>query len=215
MIPIRDHNPSGKFPAVTIFLILVNCYVFFLELTSKNIESFIYTYALVPKAVKILSPATLWPFFTSMFLHAGWLHLLSNMWFLWIFGDNIEAKLGKIRYLLYYLIAGINGGLAQYLAAPNSTIPMLGASGAIAGILGAYMAFYPYARIETLIALGFIYTRSLIPASIMLFYWFIIQLFSGFTSILVGSAAMGGVAFLAHAGGFATGFLMAKSEMKT
>lgn len=213
MFPIRDHNPSGKFPLITFLLIAANVYIFILEVTSPDTELFIRSYALIPKAVDLLDPVSLQPFVSSMFLHGGWFHLLSNMWFLWIFGDNVEAQFGKIRYILFYLFCGIFSAFIQYLTMVSSDIPILGASGAIAGVLGAYQVFFPRARIETMIVLGWYITTVQIPASFMLGYWFITQLFSGIASVAVDTvAAIGGVAFMAHAAGFAGGYLVAKTS---
>lgn len=210
MFPLRDHNHSGSFPLITLLLIALNAIAFFIELSAPNPDAFIYTHALVPSTVNFSDISTLVPFITSMFLHAGWLHILSNMWFLWIFGDNIEATLGKLPYLVFYLFCGIVAGLAQYASMTTSDIPMLGASGAVAGVLGAYLVFFPHARIETLITLGPFISTTLISAQIMLGYWFIIQLFSGAASIVDTAAVGGGVAFLAHAGGFIAGYVLAR-----
>ncbi len=209
MLPLRDHNPSHTFPVVTILLIAANAYGFFRELTALNIEALISQYALVPAAVDIGQFETLLPFFTSMFLHGGWLHLLSNMWFLWIFGDNIEERFGRIRYLLFYLAAGIAAGLAQYAVDPASQIPMLGASGAVAGVLGGYWVFFPRHTIDTLVPVfGFVRIIPL-PAMVMIGYWFLIQLFSGVGSLATQTAAAGGIAFFAHIGGFIVGVIFA------
>ncbi len=209
MFPIRDHNPSHKFPYVTLTIILINALVFLLELTVPDQEFFIYTYALVPDKINFFVPATLPPFLTSMFMHGGWLHIISNMWFLWIFGDNIEASLGHFRFITFYLISGFSASLLQYLIDPASIIPMLGASGAIAGVLGGYLVLFPHARIETLVTYfgGFI-SKVNVPASLMLVYWFVTQLFSGVGSIAIGAGDMGGVAFFAHIGGFAAGWVI-------
>lgn len=211
MFPIRDHNPSHKFPLLTIGIIAINTYLFFLELTAPDLDAFIYQYALVPKTIDLLNPVTLWPFVSSMFLHGGWLHILSNMWFLWIFGDNIEATLGHLKFIVFYLLTGFAAGLTQYLIDPSSTIPILGASGAIAGVLGGYLVLFPQAKIETLVTSfgGFLTTVNL-PAYFMLFYWFATQLFAGVGSVAVGLHNQGGVAFFAHAGGFAAGWLIMK-----
>jgi len=211
MIPIRDHNRSNKFPFFTLLIIAVNVLVFLLELTVPDPDIFINSFALIPADVNFLNPTTLIPFFTSMFLHAGFVHLLSNMWFLWIFGDNLEADLGKIKFLLFYFLSGFAGGFLQYLLLPNSIIPTLGASGAIAGVLGGYLVFYPQAKIETLVAVFGGYLRRVeISAQIMLAYWFVIQLFSGTAGVVSGQMALGGVAWFAHIGGFVIGWLMAK-----
>lgn len=206
MFPIRDHNHSGKFPLITILLILINSIVFFV-FTS---EEFIFKFALVPNQVDFGNILSLYPFITSMYLHGGLFHLLSNMWFLWIFGDNIEANLGHATFFIFYTICGIGAALLQYVFSPNSTVPMLGASGAIAGILGSYLVFFPKARIETLIASfgGFLHTVQ-VPATIMLGYWFILQVFSG--AVTIGDMAQGGVAFWAHVGGFVVGWITAQA----
>lgn len=211
MIPIRDNNRSNKFPFFTLLIIAVNILVFLLELTIPDPDTFVTSYALIPASVDFLNPETLVPFFTSMFLHAGFVHLLSNMWFLWIFGDNLEADLGKLKFLLFYFLSGLTGGFLQYLLVSNSTIPTLGASGAIAGVLGGYLVFFPRAKIETLVAVFGGYLRRIeLPAQVMLAYWFVTQLFSGTAGVISGQMALGGVAWFAHIGGFVAGWLMAK-----
>ncbi len=206
MFPIRDHNPSNKFPFINILIIALTSYVFFLEITAPDTETFIRQYALIPSHISFLNPETLKPFIYSIFLHGGWLHILSNMWFLWIFGDNVEAALGHIRYFLFYMLCGLAAGFLQYIIAPTIAVPMLGASGSIAGVLGAYLVLYPDHKIDTIVPLGFFLTQVQIPAFIMLGYWFIIQLFSGIGSLSLST--MGGVAFWAHVGGFIAGFLL-------
>lgn len=209
MFPIRDHNPSHKLPIITVLIIIVTSFVFFLELSALDLESFIETYALVPSFVNFLDLKTLLPFISSIFLHGGWLHIISNMWFFWIFGDNIEAALGRITFILFYLICGIAAGLLQYLVNPSSSVPMLGASGAVAGILGAYLVLYPRHRIDTLVATFGGFMREVqMPASLMLGYWFVIQLFSGVGSLGVTSG--GGIAFWAHVGGFVAGWIVVR-----
>jgi len=213
MLPIRDHNRSNKFPLLTILIIAFNVFVFILELIVPDPDTFINAYALIPAAINFSKPLTLIPFFSSMFLHAGFVHLLSNMWFLWIFGDNLEATLGEIKFLLLYFFSGLAGGLLQYLLIINSTIPNLGASGAIAGVLGGYLVFFPKAKIETLVAtFGGYLSRIELPAYVMLFYWFFTQLFSGSASVVSGEMALGGVAWFAHIGGFVAGWLMATAN---
>lgn len=208
MFPLKDHHPSGKFPLVNVTLIVTNIYIFFKELTVLDLEAYITTYALIPQSVDFARPETLMPFVTSIFLHAGFLHILSNMWFLWIFGDNVEARLGHLKYLVFYLFCGIAASFAQYLFISNATLPMLGASGAIAGVLGAYLRFFPHASIDTIVPIFGFPAVIAIPASFMLIYWFITQAFSGVASIIVATASVGGVAYLAHVGGFATGLIM-------
>lgn len=208
MIPLRDSKPARVFPFWVLVIIAVNAWVFFLEFTSLNLDAFISQWALVPAFVDFGALETLTPFITSQFLHAGLLHILSNMWFLWIFGDNVEEHFGKFFFPIIYLLSGVVGGFAQYLVSPDSTIPMLGASGAVAGILGAYMVLYSRHTIKTLVPVfGFVSVVD-IPAGFMLFYWFFTQLFSGVGSLAV--QGVGGVAFFAHVGGFAAGWLIAK-----
>jgi membrane associated rhomboid family serine protease len=208
MFPLRDHQPTYKLPLITYVIIAVNVVVFLIEMVTADQDAFIYTFALVPELVDFSKIGSLYPFITSQFLHAGFFHILSNMWFLKIFGDNVEEKFNHVLYLLVYILSGIVGGLAQYIFSPNSDIPMLGASGAVAGVLGAYLVFFPRHRIETLIPFG-VFTRIIqVPAFIMLVYWLITQIFSGIGSIAY--ASVGGVAWFAHIGGFVTGWIVAK-----
>ena len=208
MFPLRDHHPSHKFPIITIVFIVLNAVFFLLELSTPDLDAFLLQYALVPSQVNFANFMTLIPFFTSMFLHGGWLHIISNMWFLWIFGDNIEATLGHIGYIIFYILCGLAAGLLQYIIDPTSTIPMLGASGAIAGVLGGYLVLFPQAQVETLLTLGYFIRTINVPAYLMLGYWFVTQLFSGFGSIALSTQSEGGVAFFAHIGGFAAGWLI-------
>jgi len=212
MIPLRDPYPTRKRPIVTYSLLLANIVVFFFELLAKDLEAFFGQYALIGAKIDFLVPSSLFPFISFQFLHGGFIHLLSNMWFLKIFGDNVEDKMGRIKFLLFYLFCGVISGFTQYIFSINSEIPMIGASGAVAGVLGAYFVFFPHHVIETLIPGPFFWHRVNLPASIMLLYWFIIQLVSGVTSL--PTASLGGVAFFAHAGGFIAGWLIAK-KLKT
>lgn len=209
MIPLRDHNPSNTVPFVTLALIIANIYVFWQEITTPRLRSFIMEYALVPANVNFTDLETLEPFFTSMFLHGGWLHLISNMWFLWIFGNNVEDRLGKIRYLFFYIITGLAAGVSQYAVNPSGIIPMLGASGAVAGVLGAYLLFFPRHRIDTLIPFFFWLEIVSLPAIIMIGIWFLTQILAGFESLSIQTASAGGVAFFAHIGGFLAGLILA------
>src|SRR3989338_2431290 len=151
MFPIRDSRTSGKFPYVNLAMITATIYIFFLEVTSPELNLFIARYGLIPATVDFTEIKTLRPFVTSMFLHAGFLHILSNMWFLWIFGDNVEAKIGHLKYLGFYLFCGVVANFAQFIFIPNSLLPMLGASGAIAGVLGAYLKYFPRNSVDTLV----------------------------------------------------------------
>jgi membrane associated rhomboid family serine protease len=211
MLPIRDHNPSRKTPYITIIFIVINIFVFLMELAAPDTEQFIRQYALIPVNIDLLNISSLTRFISSMFMHAGFAHIGSNMLFLWIFGDNVEADWGHFRYLLVYLFWGVSAALAQYSINPGSDIPMLGASGAVAGVLGSYLVLHPSAKIETLIV-GFfgLFQRVNIPAYFMLGYWFITQFFSGTASIVTGTASIGGVAFFAHIGGFIAGYSTSK-----
>lgn len=207
MFPIRDTKTFGSFPIVNLLLIATNLYVFFLELTAPNLELFIAAYALIPASIDLARPQTLTPFVTSLFLHAGFLHILSNMWFLWVFGDNVEAVMGHIKYLVFYILAGIAASFAQLIFISQLDLPMLGASGAIAGVLGAYLKYFPHHKIDSLMPLFGFPVIVAIPASFMLIYWFVTQAFNGVASILVVTAATGGIAYFAHAGGFIWGLL--------
>lgn len=177
--------------------------MFFNQL-SVDFEQFVSQYALVPSLVNFTDPSTWYTFITSMYLHGGFFHLFSNMWFLWIFGDNIEAHFGKIGFFAFYTFCGIAASLLQYFISPTSPIPTLGASGAIAGVLGAYLVLFPHARIDTyVVSFGGFFQQISVNAGFMLVYWFIIQIVSGATSI---GAEGGGVAWWAHIGGFVAGY---------
>ncbi len=217
MIPLRDANPRGGVPIVTLALIALNCVVFLYELTlpPAGLEQLVFTFGMVPAKLTAFptdpgvgfGDATL-PFLTSMFLHGGWLHLIGNMWFLWIFGDNVEDYLGHARFLLFYLLCGLAASVAHLAFNLNSTIPTLGASGAIAGVLGAYLLLFPGARILTLVPVFFVWLMEL-PAYVILIYWFVLQLLQG-TATLAETAPGGGVAWWAHVGGFVAGLVLVK-----
>jgi membrane associated rhomboid family serine protease len=211
MIPLRDTIRPSKTPYVNYFLIGVNLVVFAVELLVPDLETFIRTWALIPVALTFLDPSSLARFISSMFLHAGWLHIISNMLFLHVFGDNVEGRLGHLRYLVCYLIWGVVAALAQLVFSIGSTIPLLGASGAVAGVMGAYFVFFKHSSIETLVPTYFGFLTSVeLPAPMMLFYWLITQIFSGSTAAVVGTAGLGGVAWFAHIGGFVGGWLSAR-----
>jgi membrane associated rhomboid family serine protease len=216
MIPLRDANPSRQTPVVTIFIIVVNCLVFFYEISlgQEGLQRLVFTAGMVPARV-LAFPShpdvsfgdAFLPLFSSMFLHGGWLHLIGNMWFLWIFGDNIEDRLGHGRYLLFYLTCGLGAGVAQTALNLHSTIPSIGASGAIAGVLGGYLILFPGAKVLTLVPFFFLILLEL-PAYLILLYWLVIQLFSGVASLGARSAQTGGVAWWAHVGGFVLGMVL-------
>lgn len=213
MIPIRDDVPRSSTPFINYFLIAVNVAVFIFELSldSQTRAAFVYQFGVVPLQVdKVFSGAAhldtaAMPILTSMFLHASWLHLIANMWALWIFGDNIEDYLGHFRYLILYLVSGVGAALLHIAFNQGSRIPSVGASGAIAGIMGAFFLLYPSARVLTLVPFIFFFFMWL-PAWIVLGYWFVAQFLTGAaTSIAQTSSTTGGVAFWAHVGGFIVG----------
>jgi len=206
MFPIRDRQPSYSKPVVTIFIIVANLLVFLYEasLDSYTLNDFISRYGLVPDPRYFHVSSIL----TSMFVHGGWLHVLGNMWFLWIFGDNVEDILGHGKYLLFYLLCGLVAALTQVYFSPDSRVPMVGASGAIAGVMGAYVIKFPRAQIVTLVPIIIFFTFIDVPAWFMLIYWFVIQLFSGVGSIAEQPYQQGGTAFFAHVGGFIAGMIL-------
>lgn len=210
MFPLSDSIKSLTFPFFNYAIIIVTVYVFFLQLTAPDFEAFLNTYALIPSKINFGDTSTLYPFITAIFLHGGLMHIVSNMWFLFVFGDNVHDKLRPMMFLMIYFLAGIGGNLAQYLIDPTSTIPMIGASGAVAGILGAYFVLFSYSRIKTLIFVLFFVTITEISAPLMLGYWFILQLFSGVGSLTTVSTEQGGVAFFAHIAGFLIGMVFGK-----
>ncbi|MBP1713120.1 MAG: rane protein [Deltaproteobacteria bacterium] len=212
-LPLKDDNPTNTFPFVTVALILANCFVFYHQLTLSlpAAQKFIFQWGAIPYQIvhgEVLYGKGLFPpfltLFSSMFLHGGFLHLIGNMLYLWIFGNNIEDSLGHFRFLLFYLLTGLGAALAQVFSDPQSTTPMIGASGAVAGVLGAYLLLFPHARILTLMFI-FVFIRMIrIPALIVLGFWFLVQLLS------VTSGFETGVAFFAHIGGFVAGLILVK-----
>ena len=210
MLPIRDANPASRFPIVTVLLIVVNVLFFLYELLLIGAGVFdqaIYQMALVPyEFTHTLGPAVIVDMFRAMFLHGGWTHLLGNMLYLWLFGDNVEDLMGPVRFTIFYLTVGVAASLAQVAISPNSDIPLIGASGAIAGVLGAYLVRFPNARVTTVLFLGYFIRLVEIRAIWVLGFWFILQLFSGFLSF--GVQTGGGVAYFAHIGGFVAGMVL-------
>ena len=215
MFPLSDSTPRVTVPFVTAGLILANVAVFlyqvFLDPYSQN--AFIFQNGLVPLRTmaflqgRVPVEEALAPLFLSMFLHGGWMHLIGNMWFLCIFGDNMEDNFGHWRYLLFYFLCGIAGGVAHILLNLSSRVPSVGASGAIAGVMGGYLLLFPRARVLTLVPFFFWFTVE-IPAAVMLLYWFAIQFFSGVAAVGVSHQGTGGVAFWAHIGGFLAGLAL-------
>jgi len=196
--------PSRTVPFVTVGLIIANALVFLYMITLPDamLERFVATYAVVPAWFSVPT------LFTSQFLHAGWMHIIGNMLYLWIFGDNVEDRLGHFRYLLFYLGAGALAAILQVLFNPFSAVPMLGASGAIAGVMGAYFVLYPQSRVLTAVFIIIFFDVIEIPAVFFLGIWFLMQLLSGVGSLGVTNAASGGTAFWAHVGGFVAGVIV-------
>ncbi|HDP70502.1 MAG TPA: rhomboid family intramembrane serine protease [Actinobacteria bacterium] len=211
MIPIHDDNPTRTTSWVTATLIIANILVFLYELSlGSGLDMLIREHAMIPYlVVQFPSAATYLTIFTSIFLHGSWIHIIGNMLYLWIFGNNIEDILGHIKFFVFYLLCGLGGAVGHILSGPTSTIPSLGASGAIAGVLGAYLMLYPWAKIDVAIPL-FIFIHIIkLPALIVIGFWFFLQLISGYT--IITSPVMqssGGVAWFAHIGGFISGFIL-------
>ena len=219
MIPLRDRNPTRRTPVITLGLIVACFVVFAYELSisfsggEAALNRFFDQWGAVPSRVsdslavgQLFSSATL-GLFTSMFLHGGWLHILGNMLYLWIFGNNVEDRLGRLPFLVFYLVGGLVAGMTQVWIDPTSSVPLVGASGAIAATLGTYVALFPGARVLSLVFLGFFYQLLEIPALIVLGFWFVLQLIDGVAS-LGGDTLGGGTAFFAHIGGFVFGLVI-------
>ncbi len=222
MIPLRDTIPSQTVPVVTIAIIAVNAFFFIFQLMlGESVNQFILDYGLVPARYFWLSDARpgewgdrFFPFVSSMFLHGGWMHIIGNMWNLWIFGDNIEDRLGHVGFLGFYLGTGLVAGVAHMMLNAHSQIPTIGASGAISGVMGAYFLLYPRSRVLTLIPI-FVFIQIIeIPAVFFLGFWFLLQFFQGTASIMAGDS-LGGVAWWAHLGGFAAGAAVAVAVRST
>ena len=213
MIPLKDNIPSSRAPVITVALIVINILVYLNQLTlsPRAAVRFVYLYGLIPIEISggellVRHPVPLYgTILTSMFVHGGLFHLAGNMLYLWIFGDNVEDSLGRVRFLLFYLLSGVAAAAAQVLSAPQSQIPMVGASGAISGVLGAYLLLYPHARVVTLVAFGWFIRLVEIKAIIVLGFWIVVQLVSG---LVTWGAQVGGVAWFAHIGVFVAGLVM-------
>ncbi len=204
MIPLRDSQPSYSKPVVTLAIIAVNVLMF---VYGRTVDAFSWNhmlaiYGIVPDRLEYSD------LLTSMFLHGGWMHLIGNMWFLWIFGDNVEDILGKWKFVLFYILCGVAGGLVHVWLNPLSRVPTVGASGAIAGVMGAYLVKFPHSRIHTLIPIFVFFTTVEIPAFLMLLYWFVLQAFSGVGQAGYSHLSKGGVAWFAHIGGFLAGIAL-------
>jgi len=216
MIPLHDDNPTEITPFVTIALIVLCSLVFFYEasLPDQIAQAFVFQYGAIPAAIfghasdladdGVTVPVTL-TLLTSMFLHGGWMHLIGNMLYLWIFGNNIEDVMGHVKFVVFYVVCGFIAAMSHALTDPASSIPMVGASGAISGVLGAYLLLFPRAQVMVLIPLGFFTRAMYVPAGFVLGFWFVVQLLSGGMSMGQGG---GGVAFFAHIGGFVAGMAL-------
>ncbi|MBN2288888.1 MAG: rhomboid family intramembrane serine protease [Candidatus Glassbacteria bacterium] len=220
MIPFKDDVPTRTRPVVTVTLIVINCLVFLFQLSmpAESHQVLVQAFGVVPSRMTRVSSYLaaglhnpLVSVLTAMFLHGGWLHLLGNMLYLWIFGNNVEDSMGHVRFIFFYLVCGLAATTAQVAAEPGSAAPMIGASGAIAGVLGAYLILHPFARVHTLLII-FIFIRVItLPAIVVLSFWFLIQLFSS----LGPSGPHGGVAWHAHIGGFVCGLLLIRFFQKS
>lgn len=224
MIPLRDENPTLHTSFATIAIVAANVAVWVLVQglgAPRELLESVWNYGLIPAELLghvepgdklqvsqglyyVFETPNWWTPLTSMFMHGGWFHIIGNMWFLSVFGDNVEDAMGSIRFILFYLVCGLVAAAAQVVTAPASTIPMVGASGAIGGVMGAYLMLYPRAPVHMLVFIGFFITRVVVPAFFMLGYWFLLQLIAGSLS----PKDQGGVAFWAHVGGFAAGMLL-------
>lgn len=221
MFPLKDDVPSQRFPAVNLWLIIVNALVFLYQFSlGTGLPEFIMTYGFIPARFFALPPPDdagvpkLLPVFTSMFLHGNVLHIVSNMWMLWIFGDNVEDRMGHGRYLLFYLLCGVAAVAAQTWSAPHAAMPMIGASGAIAGVLGAYFMLYPGARILTFVPIFIFFYLLEVPAFFFIGFWFFLQFLQGAMQHVATEGGEGGVAFWAHVGGFVAGLAMVRLFMQ-
>jgi membrane associated rhomboid family serine protease len=208
MIPLRDTIPSQRFPVVTVTLICINAVVFLTEINmnARALDQLFWEWGIVPLRFKVHPhlPHTYFTLISSMFLHGGWTHIIGNMWSLWIFGDNVEDRMGRWGFLSFYLLSGLAAGFGHILTNTASQVPTVGASGAIAGVMGAYLLLFPHARVVTLVPIFFFLQIIEVPAVLFLGFWFVSQLFSGTLSLTAGGH--GGVAWWAHIGGFVVGF---------
>jgi membrane associated rhomboid family serine protease len=209
MIPFKDDNPTQRFPFVTIALIVMNALIFFIEILHPAGQKYIvYTYGAIPSDMLSFKASAIPSTFSSMFLHGGLFHIGGNMLYLWIFGNNIEDRLGHFKFILFYLLCGVVAAYSHAITAPGSYIPMIGASGAVSGVLGAYLLLYPHAKVHTLIFFGFFVQVVRLPAIFVIGFWAVIQIINGIIS--KGLVNQGGVAWFAHIGGFLFGLLMIK-----
>lgn len=211
MFPLSDNTPRRTFPFVNYAIIAFTIFIFIVQFGAPDFEKFVFQYGFIPSRFSFGDPGTWPPVLYSVFLHGGLFHIISNLWFLRVFGDNVEDVFGHVKYLLFYLVGGIVAVMAQYFVAPGINVPMIGASGAVSAVAGAYFVYFRHSRVHTLVALIIIWTIVDLPASVVLGYWFVTQVFSSLGSLAsAGDMNQGGIAFFAHIGGFAYGFLVAK-----
>jgi membrane associated rhomboid family serine protease len=216
MIPLRDTIPSHSFPATTVLFIALNVLAFLYELSlGRALDAFVMQYGAVPlrfilagRMEEVSTVERFLPLFTSMFLHGGWLHLGGNMLYLWVFGDNVEDRLGHVGFLLFYLACGLAAALTQIYIHPTSKVPMVGASGAVAGVLGAYLILFSHSRVLALIPILFFFQVVELPALLFLIFWFLMQFLNGAVAITAAPYSTGGVAWWAHIGGFVSGMAL-------
>ncbi len=213
MFPLRDSTPSRSFPVITVTLIIINIIIFVMETAAgpQGLSDLVYVFGLVPAFLKEqISPLGFYPIVTSMFLHGGWMHVIGNMWILWLFGDNIEDYMGSGRFFIFYLLCGMVAGLTHYFINPGSDIPVVGASGAVAGVMGAYFLMFRQAKILTYIPPIFLLN---LPAWIYLGFWGLSQLYCG-TADIISANSCGQIAFWAHIGGFGAGMILYRAFLR-
>jgi len=214
MIPLRDRNPTRRTPVVNIGIIVANIAAFLFQLSrGSEVDQLYFQFGVVPHDVvtsfnSFQFATAFLPLFTAIFLHGGWLHLGGNMLYLWIFGDNVEDQLGRVRYLVFYLLCGLAASALHIFVEPGSEVPTVGASGAISGVLAAYLLMFPKARVVTVIPVFLFLQVAELPALIVLGFWFVIQFFAGIISLNADSAGAGGIAWWAHIGGFVAGLAL-------
>jgi membrane associated rhomboid family serine protease len=209
MFPLYDSTPRKRIPYVNYLLILANMAMFLVQITAPDFDGFVFEYGFIPLYFDASDPRTYFYILSSMFMHGGWFHILSNLWFLHIFGDNVEEAMGHLAYLMFYLLAGFAATMTQYYLSPVDTLPLIGASGAISGVAGAYMVYYFRSSVVSLVMLGIFVTTLRVPTWIFLGYWFVLQVFQGLGTIGSVQYQQGGVAWWAHIGGFVFGFVTA------
>jgi membrane associated rhomboid family serine protease len=211
MFPIQDSTPRKNFPFINYLIIFITVIIFLIQISAADFEALVFQYGFVPARFNFFDPSSYRFILYSIFLHGGWFHLLSNMWFLHIFGDNVEDELGHLKYLGFYIVAGFAAAFGQLIFNLGSNLPMIGASGAISGVVGAYFVLFKRSRIKALVPTFFGFWDIIeLPAWFFLGYWFVIQLFSGLGSLVSYDIQQGGVAWFAHVGGFVFGYLAGK-----